>query len=263
MISSPCEKISQSIRSAVEIILKSRRGVVLSGAGISTASGIPDFRSPNTGLWRSHEPLEVASLTTFRYDPIAFYSWLHPLASKILSAEPNPAHFAITRLQQRKHILTVITQNIDGLHQKAGNTNVLEVHGSFTTMTCLKCFQKVSAEPYIQPYIRNGTVPLCPQCNEVLKPDLILFGEQMPYRPWLTSQKVSRQCDLMIVAGSSLEVLPVASLPMQAIENGAHLIIINHSPTYLDVRADVVFHDDVTEILPLLADEVVKRESSS
>ncbi|MGB9586208.1 MAG: SIR2 family NAD-dependent protein deacylase, partial [Anaerolineales bacterium] len=103
-----------------------------------------------------------------------------------------------------------------------------------------------------------GTLPICPNCGSILKPDVILFGEQMPYRPWLKSQKVSRLCDLMLVVGSSLEVLPVASLPMQAIENGAHLIIINRTPTYLDVRADVVFSDDVAEILPRIVEEVLK-----
>lgn len=247
----------QAIHSAAEIILKSKRGVVLSGAGISTSSGIPDFRSPQTGLWAKIEPLEVASFFTFRYDPIAFYRWLQPLAAQIFSAQPNPAHLAITTLQKLGYVQTIITQNVDGLHQKAGSKNVLEVHGSFKTMTCPTCFLKVAAQPYIDAFLQDGTIPHCPNCGSILKPDVILFGEQMPYQPWLRAQKISRRCDLMIVAGSSLEVLPVASLPMQAIENGAHLIIINRTPTYLDVRADVVFSDDVAAVLPLIVEELL------
>jgi NAD-dependent deacetylase len=248
----------QAIHSAAEIILKSKRGVVLSGAGISTSSGIPDFRSPQTGLWAKVEPLEVASFFTFRYDPIAFYRWLQPLAAQIFSAQPNPAHFAVTTLQNLGYIQTVITQNIDGLHQKAGSQNVLEVHGTFETMTCPTCFLKVISTPFIEAFLQDGTLPLCPNCGSILKPDVILFGEQMPYQPWQKAQKVSRHCDLMIVAGSSLEVLPVASLPMQAIENGAHLLIINRTPTYLDIRADVVFSDDVAVVLPMIVEEVLQ-----
>lgn len=239
-----------AIQSAAEIIRKSKRGVVLSGAGISTPSGIPDFRSPQTGLWSQIEPLEVASALAFRYDPLRFFEWLRPLATQIITAKPNPAHLAVDRLQKMGFIQTIVTQNIDGLHQKAGSQNVLEVHGSFETMTCVECYTKVSSQPYIQPYLEQGVIPRCPKCAGILKPDVILFGEQMPYQPWLQAQKASRHCDLMIVAGSSLEVLPVARLPMQAIERGAHLIIINHTPTYLDVRADVVFYEDVSVILP-------------
>ncbi len=246
-----------AVQSAAEIIRKSKRGVVLSGAGISTPSGIPDFRSPQTGLWSKLEPLEVASALAFRYDPIRFFEWLRPLATRIFTAQPNPAHLAVNRLQEMGYVKTVITQNIDGLHQKAGSQNVLEVHGTFETMTCIDCYTKVSSIPFLSPYIHEGVIPRCPKCQGVLKPDVILFGEQMPYQPWLQAQKASRHCDLMIVAGSSLEVLPVARLPMQAIENGAHLIIINHTPTYLDVRADVVFSEDVAIILPQIVSEVL------
>ncbi|GAB4470770.1 MAG: NAD-dependent protein deacylase Cob2 [Anaerolineales bacterium] len=251
-----------AIQSAAEIIRKSKRGVVLSGAGISTPSGIPDFRSPQTGLWAKLEPLEVASALAFRYNPLKFFEWLRPLATRILTAEPNTAHFAVRRLQQMGYIQTIVTQNIDGLHQKAGSKNVLEVHGTFETMTCIDCFNKVSSHPYIQPYLQEGIIPRCPNCGGILKPDVVLFGEQMPYQPWLQAQKASLHCDLMIVAGSSLEVLPVARLPMQAIERGAHLIIINHTPTYLDVRADVVFSEDVAIVLPQIVREILRQTQS-
>ncbi len=251
------EIIQQGIRGAAEIILQARQTVVLTGAGISTPSGIPDFRSPDSGLWNQYDPFEVASLESFRYNPEKFFHWIRPLAIGMHLAAPNPAHLALARLEQAGYIKTIITQNIDGLHQKAGAINVLEVHGSMQTLTCVSCFQKVEAVGYIEAFLERGDIPYCKRCRHVLKPDVILFGEQLPVRTWLKAQEVSKQCDLMIVAGSSLEVLPVAGLPMRALENGAHLIIINQSETYLDVRADVVFHDDVAAILPRIADEVL------
>jgi NAD-dependent deacetylase len=246
-----------SLRCASEIIRASKKGALLSGAGISTPSGIPDFRSPHSGLWAQADPIEVASMLAFRYDPTQFFEWMRPLAKTIHSAEPNAAHIGFACLEQAGYIKTVITQNIDGLHQRAGTKNVVEVHGSLTTLSCIVCYQQFSSENYVEAYIENGVIPLCPECSNILKPNLVLFGEQLPVRPWLKAEEVSRQCDLMIIAGSSLEVLPVASLPMHALANGAHLIIINQSNTYLDVRADVVFHEDVIDIVPRLVSAVL------
>jgi len=245
------------IRCAADIVRGSRRGVILTGAGISTPSGIPDFRSPNDGLWSKYDPFEVASLNSFRYNPEKFYTWMRTLASGIHQAQPNLAHFGLARLEAAGYVQTVITQNIDTLHQRAGSKNVVEVHGTFATLSCTWCFQQVDSAGYLQPFLENGVIPHCPKCNHVLKPDLVLFGEQLPSKPWLKALQASKTCDLMIVAGSSLEVLPVAGLPMRALENGAHLILINHSPTYLDVRADVVFHENVEVVIPAIAKEVL------
>jgi NAD-dependent deacetylase len=247
----------ERIRYAADILNASRNTVVLTGAGISTPSGIPDFRSNEGGLWERYDPFEVASLSAFRYRPQRFYEWLRPLAHTMHNAQPNPAHFALARLENGGKIQTIITQNIDRLHQRAGAKNVLEVHGSLETMTCAACFHQEQAEPYVQAFVQYGTIPACPRCQSVLKPDVVLFGEQLPYRPWLKAVEASRGCDLMIVAGSSLEVLPVASLPMRSVENGAHLIIINRMATYLDVRADVVFDEDVAQIIPAIVKEVM------
>ncbi len=233
---------------------------MLTGAGISTPSGIPDFRSTNSGLWEKNDPFEVASLSAFRYNPENFYNWLRTLAAGIYAAQPNPAHFALARLEKDDFLHTLITQNIDGLHQRAGSENVLEVHGSIRTLTCTSCYHQVDGNELAEAYLATGAIPYCQDCGSVLKPDVVLFGEQLPVRPWLKAQEACKQCDLMIVAGSSLEVLPVAGLPMRAIENGAHLIIINHSNTYLDVRADVVFHEDVAQILPRIAAEVLSDD---
>lgn len=251
--------LDPGLQCAAEIIRSSKKAVVLTGAGISTPSGIPDFRSPDSGLWADADSMEVASLLSFRYNPNLFYNWMHPLANKIYHAAPNAAHQGLAELEQAGYIKAVITQNIDGLHQRAGSDNVLEVHGSLSTLTCTGCYRQYSTEQFLQPYLLEHVVPMCPVCNRVLKPDLVLFGEQLPARTWKKANQVSKQCDLMIVAGSSLEVLPAAGLPMRALENGAHLIIINHSPTYLDVRADFVFHDDLAEVIPLLVQSVLDR----
>lgn len=247
----------QRIHNAADIIRASKHGAVLTGAGISTHSGLPDFRSPGSGLWQRFDPFEVASLDTFRYHPERFYTWIRPLVSGMQEVNPNPAHYGLVSLEQSGHIQTVITQNIDGLHQKAGSKNVLEVHGTFQTLSCTNCFRRYNSSNYIEPYLTSGKIPFCPECQHILKPDIILFGEQLPVKTWLKAREVSRNCDVMIVAGSSLEVLPAAGLPMLAIESGAHLIIINKTETYLDVRADVVFLDDVAEIIPRIVSEVV------
>jgi NAD-dependent deacetylase len=252
--------VQQRIHCAADIIRASKQGVVLTGAGISTPSGIPDFRSKDSGLWERYDPFEVASLSSFRYHPEKFFNWLRPLAGEIMHAEPNAAHYGLYNLEQADHISTVITQNIDGLHQRAGSKRVLEVHGGLSTLTCTGCFHQVSADRYKDDYLERGEMPRCPDCNSILKPDIVLFGEQLPFRTWMQAQEASKMCDVMIVAGSSLEVLPVAGLPMRAIENGAHLIIINRSKTYLDIRADVVFSEDVAEIIPIIAAEVLRNE---
>ena len=253
--------IQQGIRCAVDIIRGCSQAAVLTGAGISTPSGIPDFRSPDSGLWETNDPMEVASLDSFRYHPEKFYHWMRPLAGGIQSAKPNAAHIGIASLEQAGYVQTIITQNIDYLHQRAGSHNVLEVHGTFNSLTCTGCFKHFSVERFMETYLERGTIPYCDSCHHVLKPDVILFGEQLPVQIWLKAVEASKNCDLMIVAGSSLEVLPVAGLPMRAIENGAHLIIINKSNTYVDARADVVFNADVIEIIPWLVSEIMDEKS--
>lgn len=246
-----------SIEFAADLIRRSKHAVILTGAGISTPSGIPDFRSTGTGLWSRDEPLEVASLITFRTKPGQFFEWFRPLARQMFEAKPNSAHEALAELEARGFIKAVITQNIDTLHQKSGSKTVIEMHGTMQTLTCTQCYHQVQAEPYIAAFVARGDIPRCPECAQVLKPDVILFGEQLPQAAWFMAQRESRHCDLMLVAGSSLEVLPVAGLPMQALDRGAHLIIINNTPTYLNVRADVVILEDVATILPAITERVL------
>ena len=242
-----------ALEDAAGLFRKARRVVVLTGAGISTPSGIPDFRSEGTGLWSRDEPMEFASLSTFRTHPEKFFNWFRPLAGRIFNAQPNSAHLALAEMEKAGMAQTIVTQNIDALHQKAGSKQVIETHGTMQTLSCTCCYGKYDAHDFLEAYIEHGTIPLCRNCNGILKPDVILFGEQLPQSAWIEAQRAVRNCDLMVVAGSSLEVLPVAGLPMQAVDRGAHLIVINNTSTYINVRADVVIMDDVAKILPDIA----------
>jgi len=250
-------EICQAIEAAARLIRSTDNGVVLTGAGISTPSGIPDFRSPGSGLWSRYDPMEVASLSAFRYQPEKFLEWFHPLAKKIFLALPNPAHHALAILEKAGFLHTIITQNIDGLHQRAGSRQVLEVHGTFETLICIGCYQTYPVEIFISSYIDNNEPPRCLSCAQILKPDVILFEEQLPKQTWLKALKACHECNIILVAGSSLEVIPVATLPLTAVENHAKLIIISQSPTYLDPRAEVLIRSDVADILPLISERVI------
>jgi len=241
---------------AVNILRNAQHVVVLTGAGSSTPSGIPDFRSPGSGLWTRFLPMEVASLSTFRYLPERFFEWLRPLASHMINAQPNPSHIALAQMEVGGYINTIITQNIDGLHQRAGSIHVLEVHGTLNSLTCVGCYQQYPSNEFIGAYIDHGDIPYCPACERILKPDAVLFEEQLPANIWLEARQASEACDVMIVAGSSLEVMPVASLPAKAKEHGAEIIVINKSDTYIDRQAAAVLTGDVAEIIPSLAAEL-------
>jgi NAD-dependent deacetylase len=248
-----------AIEQAARLVQKARRVVALTGAGISTPSGIPDFRSEESGLWKRYNPFEVASLSAFRYRPENFFNWLREIVLEIDAAYPNPAHEALARLEETDNQITIITQNVDGLHQRAGSRHVLEIHGTLQTATCIRCYQKYATEGILRPFLLTGEIARCEGCGGLLKPDIILFEEQLPYKTWMKAQEACKNSDLMIVIGSSLEVMPVAGLPMLALEhNNAPLIIINKTTTYLDVRASHLFHDDVAEIIPALVAEVFR-----
>lgn len=244
--------LSTAIQHTAEIIKQAVNGVVLTGAGISTPSGIPDFRSTG-GLWRRYNPFEVATLSTFRYRPEKFFAWLREIALEINIASPNPAHTAIVAMEQSGHFRTVITQNVDGLHQRAGSKHVLEIHGSLATATCTSCYRQYDTEGMFPQFLETGEVPRCRECGGVLKPDIILFEEQLPLKTWMRAQEACRACDLILVVGSSLEAMPVAGLPILALEHSAPLLIINKSPTYIDVRAEVYLAADAADVLPEIA----------
>ncbi len=244
-------------RKAVDLIREAQHAIVLTGAGSSTPSGIPDFRSAGSGLWARYQPMEVASLSAFRRQPEEFYTWLRPLASHILNALPSPAHKALADLEHQGFLQAIITQNIDGLHQRAGSKNVLEVHGTLNALTCIGCYRQYNTDEYIDSFIDDGIVPRCQACQNILKPDVVLFEEQLPATIWIEAQKQTSTCDLMIVAGTSLVVTPVAGLPMKALEYEAQVIVINKSTTYIDDQAAAVLTGDVAEIIPALSSEIL------
>ena len=240
------------IEQAQQMVREARHAVALTGAGISTPSGIPDFRSPNSGLWNEVDPFEVASIYGFRRRPQDFYDWIHPLARLTMEARPNPAHEALAYLETHGPLQSVITQNIDMLHHKAGSRVVHELHGHLREMTCLRCYAVSPAAEILAAFIVSGEVPHC-SCGGVLKPNVILFGEQLPVSVLNEARRQAKACDLMLVAGSSLEVAPAGDLPLLAKECGARLIIVNYDRTFVDEAADVVIHADVVDVLPRLA----------
>jgi NAD-dependent deacetylase len=240
----------QAIECAAEIVRGARRIVALTGAGISRPSGIPDFRSAD-GLWTRDDPMAVASLAGFRADPRRFYSWVRPLIDTIEVALPNPAHRALAQLEREGRLTAVITQNIDGLHHRAGSREVYELHGHIRSATCLDCEHQVPGRALLEP-VRRNTIPRC-SCGGLLKPDVVLFDELLPRGLFWLAQRAIEQADLILVAGTALEVAPVCDLPLAALRRGARLIIVNQGETYLDERANVVLHEDVAEALPAIA----------
>ncbi len=246
-------ELVEGLARAAELLRRARHVVALTGAGVSTASGIPDFRSAGSGLWEKVDPLEVASLPAFRYHPERFYHWLRPFAQLMQTAHPNAAHFAFAQLEQQGRLKMLLTQNIDQLHSRAGSCQVLELHGSLREAVCGQCHRRWPGAPVLTQFIADGRVPYCAECGGVLKPDTILLGEALSERVLREARAAVRACDVLMVAGSSLEVMPAAGLPYEAVSTGARLIMLNHEPTYMDERAEVILRGDIAAILPELA----------
>jgi NAD-dependent deacetylase len=255
--------LNEQIRPAVELIKYSNHTIALTGAGISTASGIPDFRGSGSGLWGEVDPFEVASIYAFRRRPQDFYKWIHPIAKFIVEAEPNAAHLALAQLETKGQLQAIITQNVDMLHNKAGSKSVYEVHGHLRSVTCLRCYLIYPSDKYLDSFILTGNMPYCESCGGILKPDVILIGEQLPVDVLIEARRLSRECEVMLVAGSSLEIAPVSELPTVAIESGARLIIVNNEPTQIDHLADVVIRADVVDALPELNSNIFMASSEA
>ncbi len=260
MVLPSSEKILQ-LDLASQLILDAEYCVALTGAGISTPSGIPDFRSPGSGVWTKYSPMEVASLSAFRYNPDRFYDWLRPFLKSLFQADPNPAHCTLASLEKRNYLQSIITQNIDCLHQKAGSNSVIEVHGTYQTLTCLGCFQQVEASfELINTFLEDSVTPHCPECGSLLKPDIILYEEQLPADKWKLARDEVLKCDLLLVLGSSLTVTPVSDLPYSALGNGAKLIIINRTCTHLADLAAVSIQGDLEELMPIIENKVLNEK---
>lgn len=205
--------------------------VILTGAGVSTESGIPDFRSA-TGIWADVDPFEVASIQAFRRDPAGVWEFYARRIQLLRDAEPNPGHDAIAELERRGYVSAVVTQNIDGLHARAGSREVVEVHGSIRSAKCLGCLWSEPADAMLA-QLEERSVPACPRCGRPLKPGVVLFGELLPPEVMERATHLARTASLVLVVGSSLEVWPVAGLPLEA----RGFAIVNVGPTALDERA--------------------------
>ena len=245
--------LEAQIERAARLIVEAEHVVCVTGAGISTPSGIPDFRSPESGLWASVNAMEVASIFGFRQRPEAFFEWVRPLVRTLLEAEPNPAHKALADLEAIGRMRAVITQNIDGLHQRAGSQRVLEVHGHVREATCIRCYQIEPVEEFLPDFLENGQIPQCSTCGGILKPNVVLFGEQLPVSVLNAAWREVQTCDVVLVAGTSLYAAPASDLPKMAVMCGAKAIIVNYQPIELDPSADVVIHQDVATVLPHIA----------
>jgi NAD-dependent protein deacetylase/lipoamidase len=232
--------MNTAIEQACALIRESNRIVAFSGAGISTEAGIPDFRGKG-GLWEDQKLMELMSAVGFRRDPAAFYRASLRTLPNIHRAEPTAAHNLVARLEAQGKLSAVVTQNIDGLHQAAGSQTVYEIHGNFRTGRCVNCRAAYEMAAYYD-RIERGEIelPLCPECHSPIKPDVVLFGDLLPFDVWDRAVEASHRCDLMLVLGSSLVVYPAAELPKLAVMNGAKLIIVNREATDYDPMAGVV-----------------------
>lgn len=231
-----------ALRELAEALAASRYAVVLTGAGASTESGLPDFRSKQ-GLWKGIDPMKLASMTALRRNPVEFYQFYRYRLSKLQGAEPNRVHTGIAALQEAGYVKALITQNIDGLHQAGGATGVIEMHGSLRECVCLNCRTRYSSRLIDVEVQSPADAPRCPSCGGALKPGVILFEEALPSDAIERAVAATEQADLFIVIGSSLEVGPVNQLPVLAVESGADLAIINLDATHVDRLARWVIPD--------------------
>jgi NAD-dependent deacetylase len=233
------------------LIRGSRSTVVLTGAGISVPSGIPDFRSPGTGIWENVDPFEVATIDAFHRDTKRFWDFYRPRFETLSDKRPNPAHEAISELERGGLVEAVITQNIDRLHRAAGSERVIEVHGSIATSSCTTCGASWQLEE-VESLFGDDGVAECSGCMGKVKPDVVLFGELLPEAAMTEARELAASAELMICVGSSLEVYPVAGLPELTMRSGGKLAVITQGPTPYDDDADVRMHGDVVEELTAL-----------
>ena len=223
---------------------KSKDIVFVTGAGISQESGIPTFRGKD-GLWRKYDPMTLATIDAFYQNPKLVWEWYEERRQNILSAKPNPGHFSIADLEKYRKV-SVLTQNIDGLHQRAGSTSVYELHGSIITIKCTVCdFRDTITSSFSQ------LPPIC-KCGNILRPDVVWFGEALPQDIWKAAIEQASKCDIMIVVGTSLAVSPANLLPVYAKENGATLIEVNPDETPMTNIMDLSLRSSAAKALPEL-----------
>lgn len=249
------EAVARAIRGADSV-------VVLTGAGVSTASGVPDFRG-SSGVWEHHDPSDF-HVRRFERDPAGFWVdrvRLHETMYGDHEIEPNAAHEALARLESVGEIDAIVTQNTDGLHQVAGSEDVIELHGNAHRVVCRACGEHERAKP-IRERVRDGEIPPGCSCGGIYKPDVVLFGERLPDADRLRSQSLAERADVFLAIGSSLTVEPAASLPRTAADRGATLVVVNLDPTPLDDRATHDLRADVTDVLPRMCNAVIEESNA-
>ncbi|TME22009.1 MAG: NAD-dependent deacylase [Chloroflexi bacterium] len=240
------------VERAAALLATAHHAVVLTGAGVSAESGIPTFRGEG-GLWTKYDPVKVSSIDSFLADPASYWRVSKERGTVALSARPNAGHDALAAMEAAGHLVAVVTQNTDGLHQVSGSRRVIELHGSGRTVRCLEC-GKLEPRADVQARLEVEMPPRCPNCGGTfLKPTVVLFGEPMPTDAINEAFDLARQADVMLVVGSSLVVYPAADVPLVAIRSGARLIVINAEPTPFDRFAAVVIHGRSGEVLPEIA----------
>ena len=236
-----------------ELVRSAGSVVALTGAGISVPSGIPDFRSPGTGIWEHVDPMAVAHIDAWRADPERFWSFYGERFATLGDKRPNGAHEALVELERRGMLDGVVTQNIDMLHRRAGTRELVEVHGSIASSSCLACGRRFELQEVIARLAGDGVVPAC-DCGRPLKPDVVLFGELLPAAAIDRASELASRADLLLCIGSSLEVHPVAGLPGLTLRAGGTLAIVTQGPTPWDDRAAIKLDGDVEhELRALLA----------
>jgi NAD-dependent deacetylase len=240
-----------TVERLAELVRDSHCTVALTGAGISVPSGIPDFRSPGTGLWENVNPMEVAHIEVFRRDPKRFWSYYRPRFGMLSQKEPNAAHAALAELESRGLLDAVVTQNVDRLHHKAGSRRVIEVHGTIETSSCLDCGESYTLE-LVEGLFDDEGVARCHGCNGPVKPDVVLFGELLPEQAMDQAAALAAGAELLLCVGSSLEVYPVAGLPQVTRSSGGRVAILTKGPTPYDAEAEIRLHGDVVDELESL-----------
>jgi NAD-dependent deacetylase len=241
-------RANQATRLA-EMLREARSALVLTGAGVSVPSGIPDFRSPGTGIWEKVNPMEVAHVDAFRREPDRFWQFYGDRFASLVDKQPNAAHEAIAELERRGLIRGVVTQNVDRLHRRAGSRNVIEVHGSIEWSVCPECGGRTSIERVLEVLAAHPGAPECPACIAPLKPDVVLFGEMLPAGALSDAYALAAEADVIVCVGSSLEVFPVASLPGVTRDGGGRIALVTQGPTPYDGDAEVKLTGDVVDEL--------------
>lgn len=248
---------SAGARALADLLREARSAVVLTGAGISVPSGIPDFRSPGTGLWENVDPMEVAHVDAWRADPDRFWRFYGDRFASLVDKRPNDAHRAIVELERLGFVRGVITQNVDRLHRMAGSERLVEVHGSIEWSVCKRCGGRVRIEEVVELLGRTDGAPECAACMEPLKPAVVLFGELLPAAALDEAQALAREADLIVCVGSSLEVHPVSALPALTRSGGGKIALVTQGPTPYDGEAAVKLEGDVVAELEAVLDALV------